>query len=305
MLFSVHPYSLVRSVNSSHKAGVQRVEAELPGLRSHPFQEIPAGEGKQPFCCRCVASPADALSVFVLGGILLGAPRSQSNHVDDQRVDRDVDRFEFPRNLLSEYCCSGSTSSRTCTPLWGRRRGPVTNSWVGERLFVVVAIGEDGRGPGGRPGRVFPPTPFHFRTVGVSTCRRLSSTTTDQPARDRSPRSIGSRPRLRPSQPSSVRVVPIRFCGFSRPGSRRPLYRWSRKTAFRVPIGEFTVFDVVGERKGRGGDGHFDFVASDPEGRDQFLRLTNVSAARSRNVCLLPLHADQLRREYRNGRSRF
>ena len=293
--------SLIR-LDARSRVEVER-HFEVFGLG--PFQEI-RRRGEQ-LLLPGVASPADALSVFVLGGILLPeSPGLVPVHVDDQYVDRDVDRFEFP-DQVDEFVvgvlpvAAPPVAERV---LRGQRRAACDELEVGECLFVVVAIGEEVEVLAVALGAGFHPL-LPFRTVGRQhvppavvyhgpACARQESLLHRFAAQIAAVAAVERTGRAH----QVLRVFQA--------GGPNDLFTVEPEDGFQVPIGEFTVFDV-GEREGRGGDGHFRFRVADPEGRDRgFAVDERQRGAVLETSVFAPLHADQLRREHREtGVPRF
>ena len=281
------------------RSGVE-VERHFEVLGFGPLQEI-CGRGEQ-LLLPGVARPADALSVLVLGGIFLAqAPGLVPVHVDDQHVDRNVDRLEFLHQVdeLVVGILPVAAPPIADGVLRGQRRTACDELEVGERLLVVVSVGEEVQIlPVARGARFDPLLPF--RTVGRQHVAR--AVVDHRPARARQEALLHRFAAQFPAVASVERAGRAHeVLRVLRAGGPDDLAAVEPEDGFQVRGGELLAFGV-GQRQGRGGDRQPGFRVADPE-------LGNGGPAvdeRQRGAVLeasvgAPLHADQLRGEHREA----
>ena len=275
------------------------VERHLQLFVLGPLEEV-RGRGEQLLLPR-VARPADALTVFVLRRIALAqAPCLVPVHIDDQHVDRHVHRLEFVHQI-DEFVVRilPVAAPPVAQRIFRRhRRAAGDERVVGQRLFVVVSVGEEVEVLTVAFGTRFDPL-FPFGTVGR---QHMTLRIVDQgPARAGEDallhrllefRTVGAVERAGRAQ----QVLRIFHAG-----SPDHLLAVEREYGFQVFVAELAVLKIR-KRQRRGRDREFRFAFADLEFGNRSLA---IDERQRRTVFELsvgtPLHADQLRREHRKA----
>ena len=281
------------------RGGVE-VERYFQLLVFGPSEEI-RGRGEQ-LLLPGVAGPADALSVLVLGGVFLAqAPGLVPVHVDDQHVDRNVDRLEFLHQVdeLVVRILPVAAPPVAEGVLRGQRRAACDELEIGERLLVVVPVGEEVEvlavARGARLDPLFPGGAVGRQHVAAAVV-------------DHRPSCARKKPLLHRFAPQLPAVASVERAGRAhevlrvlRAGGPYDLAAVEPEDGFQVFVRKPAAFGV-GQRQGRGGDGQPGFRVADLEVRhgrpavDEGQRGAVLEPA-----VLAPLHADQLRGEHREA----
>ena len=273
------------------------VERHLQLFVLGPLEEV-RGRGEQLLLPR-VARPADALTVFVLRRIALAqAPCLVPVHIDDQHVDRHVHRLEFVHQI-DEFVVRilPVAAPPVAQRIFRRhRRAAGDERVVGQRLFVVVSVGEEVEVLTVAFGTRFDPL-FPFGTVGR---QHMTLRIVDQgPARAGEDallhrllefRTVGAVERAGRAQ----QVLRIFHAG-----SPDHLLAVEREYGFQVFVAELAVLKIR-KRQRRGRDREFRSAFADLEFGNRSLA---IDERQRRTVFELsvgtPLHTDQLRCEHR------
>ena len=280
--------------------GGMEVERDLQLFVFGPSEEI-RGRGEELFLPG-VAGPADALSVFVPGRVLLAQPPGLVPvHVDDQHVERHVHRLEFLHQIYELVARILPVAAPPVAEgvLRGQRRPACDELEIGQRLFVVVPVGEEIQVLPVACGARFDPLLPHGAVGRQHVARAVVH---DGPSRTR------KEPLLHRFAPQLLAVASVERAGRAhevlrvlRAGCPYDLAAVEPEDGFQVFVRKLAAFGV-GQRQGRGGDRQPGFRVADLEVRHG--RLTVDEGQRGavlEPAVLAPLHADQLRGEHREA----